>query len=186
VPAVRLSPALLTTEGLDHAACWPEPLRSCVGAPIYVDRIAERGGWDGYVIGYETRPGIPPEAAAQAAELLATFRRLCAPPEERDLARELCRLRSTVAARAEDELDWQFKLGVYLDELAGYPADIVVQVLRYWSRNEKWWPTWAELHGLLERRIRSRAACLDALAKTAGAPPTVAGEDRPVGSTPCV
>lgn len=167
VPAARFTAAPLTTEGLDRAECWPEPLRSSIGAPIYADRIADRGGWDGFIKGYVIRQGLPPEAVEQAAKGLRIYRRLCAPLREHDLALELCRLRTLLAVRAETDEDWQFKLDTYMDELAEYPADIVVQVLRYWSRNEKWWPTWAELHDLLQRRARSRLACISALEQIA-------------------
>ena len=171
VPAVRFAPALLTTDGLDRPECWPEPLRSCIGAPVYVDRITDRGGWDGYITGYEIRSDVPAEAAAQAAKGLKFYQQLCAPLHDQDLARELCRLRTMLAVRAETELDWQFKLHSYMEELEEYPADIVVQVLRYWGRNEKWWPTWAELHDLLERRVRTRLACIHALDRVARSGP---------------
>jgi hypothetical protein len=132
----------------------------------HVDRSSEHG-WDGYVGGYDVPAVVPAEAVAQAGRCLAAYRAMCAPMDERDLAVELYRLRQKTIRRNEQELDWQVALDVWLDELAVYPADIVLWALRFWGRNERFFPIGNDLQRLIEPKVTERRVLMEALEKLA-------------------
>ena len=54
-------------------------------------------------------------------------------------------------------------MAAYAEYLAEYPADVVIDALRWWARVEKWWPAWSELKELLDRRVIRRKALRKAL-----------------------
>jgi hypothetical protein len=70
------------------------------------------------------------------------------PPEI--VSRELLALHLMTASRERSQEDFNLIIQFYADLLTGYPAHIVVAVCRHWTRREKFWPTSAELYGLLD------------------------------------
>jgi hypothetical protein len=118
------------------------------------------GCWPEHVLALRQPPA---EAVAEARQQLAVYREVCRPLHEDDLAVELTKLREVTKASREAGHDWSIGLDVMLDELSTYPADLVLWAIRFWRRNEKWWPTPSELHGLIERRNCGRKAIMDGL-----------------------
>jgi len=87
----------------------------------------------------------------------------CAPAPPETAARELTRLKAMTKARATGDIDTRMQAAAYTEELARYPADVIVSACRYWSSVETWWPSWAELKDLLDFRLRKRLALARAL-----------------------
>jgi len=144
-----------------------------LGAPLsgllsarHVDRGGEHG-WDGQVESYDIAPVVSPEAVAQARRCLAVYRQLCAPLDDRDLAVELTLLREKTVRRNEQETDWKLTLEVWAEDLAPYPADIVLWALRFWRRNERFFPVGNDLQRLIEPKVIERRALMEALEKLA-------------------
>jgi hypothetical protein len=70
--------------------------------------------------------------------------------------KELTRLGLQTKLRAEDGGTMEARLLVYAEDLAQYPADIVVDACRFWGRTEKFFPAWSELKDLLDVRVKRR------------------------------
>lgn len=117
-------------------------------------------GFDFRFSGYTFDAAIPSDTLRQALVLVD---QACAPAPKRLIQSELARLRVMTKSRSDDT--GQLAAAAYAEELAEYPADIVVSALRHWARTEKWWPSWHELHELLERRFEKRRALQEALRK---------------------
>ena len=81
------------------------------------------------------------------------------------------RLKLRTKNRAQSEKELAFQIAIYADDLAEYPQDVVVGALRYWAKNEKWWPAWAELKALLDARVNRRLALIEALRRVPREPP---------------
>lgn len=128
--------------------------------PIYETRSDPEYGWDQELVGYRPRHKIPAEDRDTAIAILETAN---TPAPVKLVAREIARLRVMTKSRAGSETDDEIMAAAYLEELARYPADVVTDALRYWTRNEKWWPSWSELRDLLDFRVRRRARMLSAL-----------------------
>lgn len=47
-------------------------------------------------------------------------------------------------------------LRAYLSRLKGWPADVVLTVLREWPKRSKWFPTWQELESALDAATQPR------------------------------
>lgn len=109
--------------------------------------------------------GVEP---AQAAELAA---HLLAAPTDDMLTEPLARLAVKCGRRREDNLAADYTLAVYIEDLKAYPADIVLAVLLHWPSCSKWWPDWADLHGILEELMVERRGAVEAARKAAGLPP---------------
>lgn len=87
--------------------------------------------------------GIRLESGHTAArELLTAAMR---PAPQKMLAQELSRLRVLTVARNMGQEDLKALVSIYLEELAAYPADATIATLRAWPRENKFWPTLAEL-----------------------------------------
>jgi hypothetical protein len=87
------------------------------------------------------------------------------PLPSEQILKELTRLKLKTMARNITTEELSLQLAVYTDDLAQYPADIVVKVLRDWPKQNKWWPTWHELVNEMEWRTNGRQYKLDALVK---------------------
>lgn len=67
------------------------------------------------------------------------------------------------ARRNGDQMDLNLTVGVYIENLSEYPADVVYHVLKQWPKQSKWWPTWYELAEMLEFWVTPRRVLLEAL-----------------------
>lgn len=121
-------------------------------------------GWDGDLDRYELSP-IPNGGDLAKAELV--MRAAMAPPQGRVIKAELARLRATTISRAAEQSDLALSFAAYAESFAEYPADIVINTCRYWSRNEKWWPALAELRERMDRKFRRRRLLAQAIAEAA-------------------
>lgn len=104
-----------------------------------------------------------PSQVAQARLALTAYEGLCRPLADEDLAVELTRLREVTKAGREAGQEFAVGLDTMMDELADKPADLVLWAIRFWRRNEKFYPTPSELHALIERRLTGRRAIMDGL-----------------------
>lgn len=164
VRAVTAAEATATEEReIDRPDGWPKALKCCVVGVRWQDSQSTSAGWDGFPVGYEIAAAIPAETVDMARTYYRAYRDLCAPLDETGLTHALLRLRDRTVRRAEDGVDWQITLENWLDSLAPYPADMVLWALGYWGNVERFWPTWAEIKSLLDRRVAQRRACMDAL-----------------------
>lgn len=124
-----------------------------------IDRTTEAFGFDVEFRGY--RQIDAPVADIDRALALVDDSLASASPQL--IKAELARLRVTTKARAEGADDLRMTMAAYAEYLTEYPADVVVDALRWWARVEKWWPAWAELKELLDRRVLKRKALRKAL-----------------------
>jgi hypothetical protein len=76
---------------------------------------------------------------------------------------ELLRLKLKTASRNLTDQEVGLQVSIYAEDLACYPEDSVVGVLRQWATEHKWWPAWAEIKGLLDERCERRRAMREAL-----------------------
>ncbi len=120
-------------------------------------------GADLIVVGYDVPNAVPVSAAPELVGARRKLIELCRPLSGEDLVRELTRARILMSRTARSDEDWDLIVEAYADELRAYPADIVIDALRYVVRAEKWWPSWAELLEIVEHRARPRRALLAAL-----------------------
>ena len=102
-----------------------------------------------------------PEADVHQA--LATLEAVNAPCPLPIAEKAIATLRVRTKARAEDAADMKLMLAVFSQDIADYPPDVVVDTCKAWARMEKWFPSWSELKGLLDRRVKRRRRMLDAL-----------------------
>lgn len=121
-------------------------------------------GFDCELLGFEMT-GAPPAGDVHSA--LETLRKAMAPAPTRVIASEIARLRVMTKSRAESDEDLQLMAAAYVEELAAYPADVVIDACRTWARREKFWPAWHELQEMLDRRVKKRRAMLEALERAA-------------------
>ena len=105
------------------------------------------------------------------AEALRIVRAAMTPAPEERVIGWLAELSVQVAFRQKTEFTGELTLKVYARNLADYPADVGRETLSAWPKNNKWWPTWHELHTELERRCKPRKALLFSVtSKTADEP----------------
>lgn len=136
------------------------PSVACALRERVVDRTTQAYGFDCEFVGYALDRKI------QEDDRIATLARAEAalrPAPAEVVKSELARLKVTTKARAEAAEDLALTMAAYAEYLREYPADVVRDALRWWARNEKWWPAWAELKDLLERRVKRRRALAEAL-----------------------
>jgi hypothetical protein len=85
---------------------------------------------------------------------LEDFDAQMAPAPGRVIEGWLAELSVLVVSRASDEMSGELRLVAYAKRLAGYPADIVRQVLL--GITWRFWPSWAELKEELDRALLPR------------------------------
>jgi hypothetical protein len=83
------------------------------------------------------------------------------------IVNELARLKVTTKSRAEAGEDLTLMLAAYAEYLSEYPSDVVVDAMRAWARNEKFWPAWSELKESLDWRVKKRRAIQAGLRRAA-------------------
>jgi hypothetical protein len=107
-----------------------------------------------------------------------------AAPADR-IANELYKLRMLTAGRDQkDASDQEAENVIWLEQLRCYPGDIVIDVLRSWTKpgnpQGKWWPTWNDIAERLQRACDRRQALLNFVRQLAERPaPTLAIADQP-------
>jgi hypothetical protein len=120
--------------------------------------------------GYEgtTVTDVAVRRGADPAEIerrLGEVEMLCAPCGADHAAAKLTELRVLTAHRAREGEDAALMAAAYTIRLAQYPADVVSAACDAWADGDNFWPTWAELKGACERRMRGRVQIRDALRK---------------------
>lgn len=100
-----------------------------------------------------TRTIYPPEEARQVAMFLETA---LAPSTSAQIAGEIATCLSVTTSRQRDGIDLKLMADRLLLELSTFPPDIVKTALRSWSREEKWWPTLAEIMTMCRWRLERR------------------------------
>jgi len=113
-------------------------------------------------IGYRIVSCTKPESVVLARDQLAAA---MVPPHPKQLVMELTQLWSLTAHKSHSDQTLDLLLEAFAAKLEDYPADAVIEALRQWPENNKWWPTWAELKALIERKCRHRRLLLAALTK---------------------
>lgn len=115
---------------------------------------------EGEFKGYQLDGSLPPLAAVQ--QCLAELDAISGPCDDHVRRQELAKLGVRTAPRPDREGEGGLRAAAYLDLLSPYPTDVVIWACNIWVRGPvekaKWFPTWAELHDLLETRNRRRAA----------------------------
>ncbi len=87
-----------------------------------------------------------------------------------EVARELGRLQVLTVTRDGDKTDWTVRAAEYNRLLGHYPADIWQDSVDEWLKNPeqgKWFPTIADLTGLMGKRMYERRLMIDRLEKMA-------------------
>lgn len=153
---------------IDHVAHLPSQLRSLLARPVYRDCYGD-GGWDGYPESFSLPAEISDDERRAARKALGLYRAACAPLDPVSLSYELAIVRERTARRRSEDGDWDLELDSLVDDMAPYPADMVLDVLREWRRTEKWWPTFEELAARLDRRVARRRAIIRALEEACNA-----------------
>ncbi len=111
----------------------------------------------------------------QIAAAVEHHERAMMPAPQSDVLMALARLRAMTRAPQAGDDDLKFSLGVYAEELAAYPGDVVLSALKDWPRRSMWWPSWHELRGGLEDLTVERRSRLEALRRLASGdvPPSI-------------
>ena len=130
-------------------------------------------GWNGYVAEYEISCPIADGDFAVAVEIAEAA---LAPASERDIVRELGRLRALTVSRDIGQ-DLGLVFAAYTEEFRrhGYPIDVIREVLREWRGT--FWPSMGELRDRMDPLLRPRQTLRDALRR---------GYQPPVTSPDCV
>jgi hypothetical protein len=79
-----------------------------------------------------------------------------APMQRPALVQELTRCLLLTAAQKRDQMDLKLMLAALVEELSDLPEDALRAALRQWPRQQKWWPTLAEIRELAKRQMGIR------------------------------
>ncbi len=110
------------------------------------------------------RPGSNPASVRDCLSQMESLCRRCPP----DLAaKKLTELRALTVSRARGETDMALMAAAYTQRMMEYPADVVVAACDGWANREEFWPSWAELKGECDKRMRGRLQIRDALRSAA-------------------
>lgn len=153
---------------IDHVAHLPSQLQSLLARPVYRDCYGD-SGWNGYPERFALPAKISDDERRAAQKALGIYRAACAPLDPVSLSYELAVVRERTARRRSEDGDWDVELDSLVDDLAPYPADMVIDVLRDWRRTEKWWPLFSELAAQLDRKVARRRAIIRALEEATNA-----------------
>jgi len=89
----------------------------------------------------------------------------CDPSSHRDIIGELAKMRVSMAKAAQGEDDMQAMTAVFVDDLAGYPPDVIATACRRWRRTQRFFPTPADLIAICDELFSRRRMLRDAFAK---------------------
>lgn len=126
--------------------------------PIWNDRIG-RDGFETELSGFEFN-GASEAETEQAIAILQAANSPC-PPEVS--AKAVMALKLRTKARADDQADLEARVALMIDDLADYPADVVIDGCRAWAKQNTWFPSWKELTDYLDFRVKKRRKMLEAL-----------------------
>ena len=104
----------------------------------------------------------------------AVLRDRSIPATPKQISETLLKLARSVTTRADSEMQGRF--AVYIEEMAEIPNDICREECLKWARENKWWPSLAELLQPMQQRLgerlsrRNRLAALLQIARTPPAP----------------
>lgn len=104
-----------------------------------------------------------PVSGQDLSRALTLVRRSLSPIPMDEARILLARLKAKTRSRSETDSDIAFQIAVYAEDLQEWPADVARKVLREWANTHPFWPTWADLVGVLEPVMRKRQALLDVL-----------------------
>ena len=97
-------------------------------------------------------------------------------------------LKARTKSKTSDPREAEFEARVVGQDLCAYPIDVVQDACEYWVTLEeqgKWFPAWAELRAICERRVQPRRALEKALRWVAdGAPRNDGAPDAPPNLQP--
>jgi len=113
-------------------------------------------GWDGY-------PAVHGRTDEDVSDLAREIEPLLTPAPFEARLKAIAMLRMRTTRRADDAGDAQLLLEAMADAMAEFPADVLGEACRSWSRLEKWFPTEAELRALCVRLMRTRKSLYDSL-----------------------
>ena len=138
-------------------------LKQHVATSLVPDRVSctDAHGYDERLRGYRVRGDLADAESLQ--EALMAYERACLPAPDDRIVQELTKLRMKTAAKATDTETLELQQAVYAEELAEYPADVVLYVLRTQPKISKWWPAWGELAERLDLYAKDRMKRRDAL-----------------------
>ncbi len=137
-------------------ASWPERLKTLLCSRAKYDADFE-------VLGYEpikvtTEAG---RAAVQSASQM--LNEALAPAPKEVILKALARLKLSTNARNQDGDDARFQRAVYVEELAEFPADVVVEACRKMARLEDWFPPIGKLRAECQQLVRWRRLTAEVL-----------------------
>lgn len=124
-------------------------------------RVDPDFGFDFEIVGYKFA-GAPKVDVERAIEMLELADQPC--PTEL-ATKAMAELSLRTKSRSQGQLDLTLTIRSFVDELAAYPSDVVIDACKSWSAMSKWFPSWCELKDLLDYRVKKRRAYLDALIK---------------------
>ncbi len=148
--------------------------------PRWSNGIGDDGQFETEFGGFDVGPGAPREDLRAGLAIVA---RTCAPGAPRIIGEELQRMRALTKSRAEPGVDANFQAVAMFNEMRGYPADVVVDACRKWSAAEKFFPSWAEVKDMLDRRMRERLALKRAIERALTTAPQAASEEPVIDLT---
>jgi hypothetical protein len=134
-------------------ASLPLRLRSSL-TERWENRSTEEYGWDAEFLGYAWL--APPDDDDEIRQALIMLEPTLVPGRTQEIIVALTQLRFTTISRNIDASDWKMTLAAYASGVARYPGDCVLDAIKFWSENEKFWPALVELRVLIERRCRRR------------------------------
>lgn len=147
-------------------AAWLKPDVAC--CIVKRERYEYPQGGFRVVTTYEVQ-GLPDQAHRDLVrEAVDAFRAANQPAPYPLAVREIMRLRRmTETQDAQDDDDLEFTMGAMADEVARYPGDVVVEVLRARARKSRWWPALKDLLDELDAAAAKRRAMLRCLEQMA-------------------
>ena len=105
------------------------------------------------ILGYSFDKQIAIEDVEEAIKVIDNYSR---PFSSEDLTKLLAKLFVKTKRKADDQISQDLMFAAYVEELIGYPADIVFAVLTSWPKQSMWWPSWHELHKEIEWRNKRK------------------------------
>lgn len=102
------------------------------------DRVSDDGQFDTELIGYRIRP----DAEISLVQEIVAAANLPASPKQ--IGKELAKIRAAGLSNRHGN-DLEAWTAVMLEDLAEFPAAVVLEALRRWRRREKFLPTVAEI-----------------------------------------
>lgn len=131
-------------------------VRQC-GAKVSVERrtmFPETGGFRSEIVAVHVHGEPLPKDQIDRLHGFLT------PADTGQIERWIARLSVMTARRNDDDMTEALRLRAYTERLEEYPADVVKAAL-----NEDLWkffPTWQELHAVLEQKVRTRRQIMEA------------------------